>query len=324
MGFAAFLILFVLMGSVSATDDNITSLSQDTYDEISQEKITTGNDDSSLEILETSHENTTLETSVSGDTFADIQTAIDSAADGDTIELKGLYNGSGTAIMVDKNNLTIIGNDAILDGQGQSRILNITGTGVILKNIKFINGNVADNGGAIYWYGDDGVINDCNFSNNKATQRGGAVYWYGVNGTVNNSNFINNTVKKYSGSAIQWDFHSVNGTINNCNFTNNSGAQKGGAVYWYGVNGTISNSNFINNTSIYGGAIYCEDNSFYGTVNNCNFIGNKRNIHRLISFSSMGSRRQIWTICLNQKIIQWDFLCHFLWNFCILESNRTS
>ena len=123
MGFTVFLVLFVLMGSVCATDDNITSLSQDTYNVVGQEGISTGNDDSCLKEMENEE---ILKTSVSGDTFADIQTAIDSAASGDTIELNGLYKGSGTAIVIVKNNLTLIGNDAILDAQGQSGILNIT------------------------------------------------------------------------------------------------------------------------------------------------------------------------------------------------------
>ena len=59
------------------------------------------------EILKIDPENITLKTSVSGDTFTDIQTAISSASSGDTIELNGLYKGSGTAIIIDKNNLTI-------------------------------------------------------------------------------------------------------------------------------------------------------------------------------------------------------------------------
>ena len=67
------------------------------------------------EILKTKYENPALKTSVSGNTFADIQMAISSAKSGDTIELDGLYNGSGTAIMIDKENMTIIGNDAILN-----------------------------------------------------------------------------------------------------------------------------------------------------------------------------------------------------------------
>ena len=275
MGFTVFLVLFVLMGSVCASDDNITSLSQDTYNVIGQEGISTGNEDSCLKEME--NENTTLKTSVGGDTFADIQSAIDSAASGDTIELNGLYKGSGTAIVIVKNNLTLIGNDAILDAQGQSRILNITGLGITLKNIKFINGNATDDGGAIYWYGDNGIINNCDFTNNKAKLRGGAIYWYGVNGTVNNSNFINNSVTKFSGSAIQWDANSTNGVVNNCNFTGNTESQKGGAIYWAGVNGTINNSNFINNTGISGGAIYWEDSAFNCTVDNCRFINNSGN-----------------------------------------------
>lgn len=48
MGFTVFLILFVLIGSVSAANDNTTISSQDTDNEIIQEKISTGNDDSSL------------------------------------------------------------------------------------------------------------------------------------------------------------------------------------------------------------------------------------------------------------------------------------
>ena len=164
MGLSVFLILFVLMGSVSAINDNITDLSQDTDNAIAQEKISTGNDDSSLkeiennEILKTDSENTTLKTLVGGNTFADIQTVIDSAASGDTLELNGLYKGSGTPVIIDKNNLTIVGNDAILDAQGQSRIFNITGTGIILKNIGFINGNATDKGGAIYWYGVNNLL----------------------------------------------------------------------------------------------------------------------------------------------------------------------
>lgn len=124
MGFTVLLILFVLIGSVSAANDNITSLSQDNDDEINQEQISTGNDDSSLKEIK-NNENATLKAPVRGGTFADIQEAISSAESGATIELDGLYNGSGTAITIDKNNLTIIGNNAILYAQCQSRIFNI-------------------------------------------------------------------------------------------------------------------------------------------------------------------------------------------------------
>ncbi|MBQ2831439.1 right-handed parallel beta-helix repeat-containing protein [Methanobrevibacter sp.] len=268
MGFIVLLILLVLIGGVSAA--NNAASGQDVHNEISQEEISTGNDDSKLNEMEN---NEILDTSVGGDTFADIQTAISSAKSGDTIELDGIYNGSGTAIIIDKDNLTIIGNDAILNGQGQSRILNITSTGITLKNIKFINGNVTDNGGAVYWGGDNGTIDNCSFTNNIATQMGGAIYWFGANGAVNNSNFINNTATKKGGGAIYW--MGSNGTVSNSSFTDNIGTQKGGAICWCGVNGTISNSNFKNDSSFgQGGAIFWDPTASNGAVNNSSFINN--------------------------------------------------
>ena len=176
-------------------------------------------------------------------------------------------------IIISKDNFTIDGKGHTINGNGQARIFNITGKNVKLINITFINGNATE-GGAIYWYGANGTINNSTFANNMAKQRGGAIYWYGANGTINNSSFINNTASKLSGGAIQWDANSTNGAINNCNFTNNQGTQRGGAVYWQGTNGTISNSIFTNNTSINGGAINWSMDVLNGAVNNCSFIKN--------------------------------------------------
>jgi len=99
MALTVFLILFILIGSVSAADDNTTALSQDNDKAINQEEISTGNDDSSLEIknkeiLKTNDESAILKTSVSGHNFSDIQDAIDDASAGDTIELTGEYKGN--------------------------------------------------------------------------------------------------------------------------------------------------------------------------------------------------------------------------------------
>ena len=44
MALTVFLILFVLIGSVSAADDNTTALSQDNDKAINQEEISTGNE----------------------------------------------------------------------------------------------------------------------------------------------------------------------------------------------------------------------------------------------------------------------------------------
>ena len=266
--FSAFLILFVLMGSVCALNDNTTSLNQDKI-------LTAENQAKDLEnnnILKSDNDNKALKTPVSGQNFSNIQDAINSAESGDEIELSGIYKGSGSEIVINKNNLTFIGNDAVLDAQGLSRIFNITGNGIKLKNIKFINAN-ADKGGAIYWYGADGRLNDCSFINNTAKSLAGAVYWYGTNGSVNSCNFINNRAKMGSG-AIQWDSNSPDGLISYSNFTSNEATQKGGAIGWCAKNGVITNCNFKNSVSGLGGAIYWEADVFNGTVNYCSFTNN--------------------------------------------------
>ena len=295
------MILFVLVCSVNAAKDNTTTLSQDTDKEINQEKISTESDDSSLnkEILKKNNENITLKEPVSGGTFNDIQTAINTASSGSIIELSGLYKGT-TQLNIKTDNITFIGtNDATLDAQRQSRIMNIEAKGITLKNIKFINGNAeGDFGGVIQWNGANGNITNCNFNNNEASLQGSIILWNGANGIITNCNFTSNTANSKSGGAIRWvksngiitncnfNKNTVNGlyggaiycsnsnvNIINCNFTNNR-ANNGGAIDWYGTNGNITNCNFIGNTAIkyHGGAIRWTGSN--GTITNCNFNKN--------------------------------------------------
>ena len=119
-----------------------------------------------------------------------------------------------------------------------------TGTGVTLKNIKFINGNATDKGGAIYWYGANGTINNSIFANNKAKQSGGAIQWQGTNGTVTDSYFSNNTAE-FNGGAIAIADNGAK--IDNAKLINNTAAKFGGAIYVDGADSTISNSELSGN-----------------------------------------------------------------------------
>ena len=97
--------------------------------------------------------------SVNTSDFEDIQNKIDDAEVNSTISLSGVYTGSGKEITIDKD-ITIEGlPDAILDAQNSSRIFNITGGKVTLKNLYFINANSTKNGGAIYTAGNLTIIN---------------------------------------------------------------------------------------------------------------------------------------------------------------------
>ena len=247
-----FLILFVLIGSVSAADDNTTALSQDTDKEINQDEISTGNSDSSLkEILKTNDENTTLKASVENRTFDDIQKAIKDAGKGDTIELMGVYNGSGEEITIEKDDLTIIGKEgAILDAQGQSRILNIEAKGVILKDITFKSGLDNDHGGAVCIKDDaDVTFINCSFDGNNAKKGGAFFVNKDAKVSFTNCSFNNNTASEESGGAVYVD-EDAEVSFTNCSFNKNTAENEGGAVYLYGNNSVnFASCSFTNDES---------------------------------------------------------------------------
>ena len=119
--------------------------------------------------------------SVGGSTFEDIQNAIHSAESGDTIYLNGrggiisanTYYGSGSHIRIYKP-LTIIGNSTFsnkhvtLDAYRLSRIFYISANNVTLINIDFVNGQMEQDGGAIFWGGSNGILKNCSFRSNSA------------------------------------------------------------------------------------------------------------------------------------------------------------
>ncbi|WP_461463977.1 right-handed parallel beta-helix repeat-containing protein, partial [Methanobrevibacter sp.] len=189
-------------------------------------------------------------------TFDDVQAAIDAASSGSVIYLNGTtYNFSKT-IQISKSNLTIDGGFedgagiSILDGNGAGKMLmQVKGSNIILKNIKFMNGGVAYvtvNGGAINWA--------------KNTQ----------NATVVNCMFINNSAN--AGGAI--NSQCVNLNVYNCLFENNRGNMMSGAfAAGIGSVSTISNCTFKGNTAITGGAIAGVSSTALN-VDNCTFIDN--------------------------------------------------
>lgn len=207
---------------------------------------------------------------VSGNTFGDIQNAIDNAREGDTIELSGDYIGNGSEIRIDKA-LNIHGKGkTTLDADKKSSIfsvfskntnianlfiLNSSGSAVysseiysfVCLNCTFIN-NTAKYGGAINL----GSAVNCTFIDNSATY-GAAMYEC----TAFNCIFIDNYASNSGGATFDVD-------AENCNFTNNT-ANNGGAMAF----GDAVNCNFTNNrVSNYGGAIY------YGDADRCRFINN--------------------------------------------------
>ena len=198
-------------------------------------------------------------------------------------------NGSNKGIMISKS-ITIDGAGHTLDGKKASRMFNVTADNVTLKNINFVNGNAygryfsnSAGGGAIYWNGANGAVENCNFTNNYGSgieddpfdkeevwidengieihtyrlrpmgakvNEGGAIVWNATNGTVFRCIFKNNGVGYPNyGGAICW--RGSLGKVLESEFYEND-AWAGAAICWIGENGTILYSKFVNSGSIFG------------------------------------------------------------------------
>ena len=158
---ALLLSLILSIGAVTAQDNmtfeksNLQDISTETINQKDMVSISNDtnliNDDETFSLGEIKYHN------VEGCNFTSIQESIDSANDGDIIYLGGkTYNGLGEDIKVNKQ-LTIVSGSqsnpdliATLDAGKLSRIMNVSASNIVIKGIKFLNGNESYYGGAIY------------------------------------------------------------------------------------------------------------------------------------------------------------------------------
>ena len=193
--------------------------------------------------------------------FTALQYLINNSGNVINLEMDYTYSSSSDYNIIDgvviNKNLTINGNNRVIDANGTIRIFNIGNYNVVLNNITFVNGN-DDNGGAILTSAlTDISINHCRFENNSAT-RGGAIYLKCYkNASISSSVFKNNSATEWGG-AIYYDGYdqnrpscSISGT-----FINNKATNDGGAVYLSDVANYKLSGNFTNNTAKNGGAVY--------------------------------------------------------------------
>lgn len=177
-----------------------------------------------------------------GSTFDDIQTTIDVANPGDTIELDGEYSSNSAQINLTKT-MTLQGkNNAVLDGAKKSSILCIEADNVTIRDITFKNAKGDLQGGAITLKGNNITMVNCRFISNDA-YNGAGIYWLGRDGFISNCTFEKNTAEGYGG-AFMWagpaEFSDLYNpfnltgnerfTMENCRFVKNT-AEEGGAVY---------------------------------------------------------------------------------------------
>ncbi|WP_407432548.1 right-handed parallel beta-helix repeat-containing protein, partial [Methanobrevibacter sp.] len=257
-------LLFLLIGSVSATDIN-TNDTQTVSASGNDEILSVGND---VDILGAGEYNYTY-----------LRQQINSG--GDITLIKGNYtyaDGDGETIEI-TNSGVIDGNGAVIDMAGLGhRAFYVTASGVTIKNLTIKNANYNGDGGAIY-FSQSGTVENCNFTANQATgdySWGGAVFFL-RDGSVTNCNFTNN--KATGSNSLGGAVYMYSGSVTNCNFTGNT-ATLGGAVFFVN-NGNVTNCNFTGNNATTGSAIYFYTTSATKTVSNSIFLNNRANSEAL-------------------------------------------
>ena len=206
---------------------------------------------------------------------------------------------STDGIEITQDNLVIDGNDHIINANGKSRIFNIMGDNVTLKNIKFMNGfsndggaiinnsrnlalenckfnfNCAVTGGAVCNLGDNLKVIDCRFELNFA-EMGGALYNNAEHCDICSSSFSDNQANDKAPifnnieSNLEIDYIGDGGAICNgeddshmniqkSSFYSNDSMDSGSAIDNCG-NMEIKECNIESNRSQTGGAIYSGGN----------------------------------------------------------------
>jgi len=219
--------------------------------------------------------------------YTKIQTAVNAAANGDTIQVAaGTY--TGTVISTKSKTLTIASvagaASTILVGNGSTPIVTVaTGasSAVTLRGFTFQNANaraVRGTGGAV-------TIESSVFANlGTSALNGGAVHVSGGSLSIDSSTFSNNTgdygahVASQSGAVV---------TITNSSFSGGL-ANRGGALSVGQGSTSVSGSTFTNNTATtWGGAIRnTQANDL--TITSCTFSGNDSTTAQGGAISSAG------------------------------------
>ena len=174
----------------------------------------------------------------------------------------------GGAVYLIGNNTRIIRCDFTDSTAKDGGALFVNGTHCELHDSTFTGNIAGDDGGAIFWEGNNGVIYNITCADNKgisyneSSSRGGTICLTGDNVTVNKSSFKSTSVSiaagrdssKIDGGALFItgnDIKIIETQFDDCKATN-----AGGAIYILGDNTHLINCNYTNTQALVGGAVY--------------------------------------------------------------------
>lgn len=271
------LLCFLILGTVSAADDNSLAINDVTDDKISMDdevgisyEIT---HDSSSQGIENDLQSGRNADKLKGDnpqTFDGLRDKIVNAPANSTITLsKDNYTYENPSPIKVKDNLTIDGNYTVFDGSSADMhgLFMVEGHNVVLKNIIFSNWTLDGSYNIIQWFGMNGTLQNCYFINNFGSI-GCPVEWSGFAGVIDGCFFENNTAWDYAGALSIYAYEMM---IRNSTFINNVAYESAGAIYLTGKTNVIWDCKFSSCSSLEeaGGAIYIE--SDYNVIKNCTF-----------------------------------------------------
>ncbi len=256
---ALFLVLFIAVGAVSATDNIAVNDVDDGF-----------------------YNGAVLNDGIENGSFTDLQSAIDNASGTLELDRDYVYNNESdsaykSGVLLNKS-LIINGNNHILDGAGLARIFKVTSNDVTIKDITLINGKSDNNAwaGAIYIDGANFCADNCTFINNKA-----------------GSTWDKNNNPVYGGGSLLINKEGC--IIQNSRFSGPKNYEPiaGGIVYVNASNAKILNSSFKDSKAYtYAGAIYSSPNSYNLEIIGCNFTnieGNNGGALTLQSDATVGN-----------------------------------
>ena len=295
--FTAIIIVFSLLGSISASELSDNDINQNNNDNIIS-TIELEEENENVEINVMDSENILKETSenplndadsneiyvstegndLTGDGSKDnpyrtIEQGIGNSNNQTTIHLsEGKFDELN--LTIDKT-LTIEGkkDKTIIDAQSTARIFFMnSGSKLTLIGLTLINGNMSNNetglGGSIYNDGGELTLVNCTIKDSYAGFNGGAIYNNMGKLTIIESDIINNTAVQYGGAIYSAGITNIDRSY----FTENHiTAEKGvGGAIACGGTAFLNNTIFYKNYAIYSaGAILSLANT---TINNCSFI----------------------------------------------------
>jgi hypothetical protein len=269
----SFLIFSLLcLGAVCASDD----LNGTDVVEVSNQPVL--NSSENLEISEYGSGDEVI----TGNSFEDIQNAVDNASDGATIKLEGTFKSNKKPITVEKSITIDGGKKTVLDADGLSGFFYFKGENnkVVLKGLTFINLPLNEIGIENYEFSSGSyAIENCIFKNNKES----LVLCPHEKNTyrISNSDFTDNTRQCILATTLNIDncnFNRNTGcihptTVTNCKFIKNTGTKYDGFI---SEAKSISNCYFEANT-----------NSYQSFIISCNAISNSKFVKNTINGASL-------------------------------------